>query len=307
MDGAQYLFTVRRDAQKLPRTTRVENPYNSPKRVEAAVPVVPAQLPSSEWRENFRIHFKQFRQNTSQPTIHVHIPQPGAMPPKKERDLWWAFLAGRPESDWKPVRSSKKSKANKYKGMREPSPDPVVEEEEEHEEEMEQEPEEEVWRVNEEGEVEQVRVGPSKESPTVSTTIYTPREPTPSLIHQIDHRMALHLLMYFTHWMNLHLRQPHMLLSASPSGLSESHARWMFSLLSKVDEFVSADDMHLLRNLARACIDVIKALRKVGTTTSASIGNSMSERACWTIFTLVADFWAQRDLWMDAESVLGGV
>ena len=44
------------------------------------------------------------------------------MPEKKERDLWWAYLAGKPESDWNPPKKPKqnpKPKSSKHrKGMR---------------------------------------------------------------------------------------------------------------------------------------------------------------------------------------------
>lgn len=39
------------------------------------------------------------------------------MPDKKERDLWWAFLSGKPESVWNcpPRKSKKKNKAKQYR------------------------------------------------------------------------------------------------------------------------------------------------------------------------------------------------
>ena len=42
------------------------------------------------------------------------------MPEKKDRDMWWAFLAGKPESEWNPSKKAR-SKANKQplaRGMR---------------------------------------------------------------------------------------------------------------------------------------------------------------------------------------------
>jgi hypothetical protein len=117
----------------------------------------------------------------------------------------------------------------------------------------------------------------------------------------------------------------------------------MFSLLSRVDEELSADDMSQLRMLARACIGFVKLKRdrEIAREANESSPNgtnqdagdmSMSdgsvddggdvsprgsgvvgeiephapfdERACWIIVTAIADFWAQRDLWMDAKSLL---
>ena len=36
------------------------------------------------------------------------------MPDKKERDLWWAFLTGRPESEWNPPRKPKQPKVSRW-------------------------------------------------------------------------------------------------------------------------------------------------------------------------------------------------
>ena len=55
-------------------------------------------------------------QNSVQPTIHIHIPDSSVkmMPDKKERDLWWAFLAGRPESEWNPPKKPKQPKLSRW-------------------------------------------------------------------------------------------------------------------------------------------------------------------------------------------------
>lgn len=46
--------------------------------------------------------------------------------------------------------------------------------------------------------------------------------------------------------------------------------------------------------------------RRPATTASTNDPNApFDERACWIVVTAVADFWAQRDLWMDAEMILG--
>jgi hypothetical protein len=116
--------------------------------------------------------------------------------------------------------------------------------------------------------------------------------------------------MYFAHWFNLYLQQPDP--AARPL---ESHARWIFALLTKVEDHISADDMSLLRNLARACLGLLKELIKTRTSLVKSEDldlpnlegddqEIMSERACWIIVCTVVGFWAQRDLWMDTEEML---
>jgi hypothetical protein len=112
--------------------------------------------------------------------------------------------------------------------------------------------------------------------------------------------MALHLLMYFAHWFNLYLQQPDPAVRPL-----ESHARWIFALLTKVEDHISADDMSLLRHLARACLALLKESIKTRTSQEdAADQGVMSERACWIIVCIVVGVWAQRDLWMDAEDML---
>lgn len=125
--------------------------------------------------------------------------------------------------------------------------------------------------------------------------------------------MALHLLMYFTHWINLHLREPN-----SPTYRpTNTHARWIFSLLLRIDDQISADDMNLLRNLARACLALLKVTileRTKGIpskpeplTERDSRAQLMGEQACWIILSAIVGIWGQRDLWMDAEDILASI
>ena len=122
----------RRDARKLPGVKHVANPY-------AFVPPKPSQaichtkaaplLPCKEWRSNFERHFHNFRgvsesakppsnsrahprQNLSQPVIRPQPPGPfqRMVPEKKNRDAWWAFLEGAPESVWNPPKRAGRGK-----------------------------------------------------------------------------------------------------------------------------------------------------------------------------------------------------
>lgn len=110
----------------------------------------------------------------------------------------------------------------------------------------------------------------------------------------------------------------------------DAHARWIFALLARVDDFCVADEVSGLRSLARACISFVQAERKrraseddAAQTNDLSdgkdekdangIGNEgraiskdgrMSEISCWMVVGAVVGVWAQRDLWMDAEEQL---
>ncbi|KAF9534732.1 hypothetical protein CPB83DRAFT_211992 [Crepidotus variabilis] len=333
VDGLQYLFTVRRDARQRPDVIRAPNPYSQADSLDHEpsedVDVESLQLPSEEWREQFEYRFLNFRKNIKQPTIHVGPPNHGSrrlMPDKKDRDLWWAFLEGQPESDWTPVAKSN-SKFQKPsrppRGMRAWADDP--------------QPRRNLVSLhdtslmNDEGEVEQVlRVDPAESLPSPAGTpipldylegamqpgsstsasgysavlrlnLQPPREPNTVLLTQIDEKMAFHLLMYFTHWINLYLKAP----DVDEHIPKDSHARWIFALLSRVEDNVFADDMNLLRNLARACLGLIEEKFKNENSASKSILRCrMSESSCWLIFTLVADVWKQRDLWQDAEAAM---
>lgn len=112
--------------------------------------------------------------------------------------------------------------------------------------------------------------------------------------------------MYFTHWINLFLKTPDSRVHLP----TESHARWIFCLLSRTDDFISPDDLHLLRNLARACVSLLKAMKEQKRSRSDPQGvqvtppTQISEAACWIIITTIAGVWKQKDLWMDAEDAL---
>ncbi|KAK0468132.1 uncharacterized protein EV420DRAFT_1626088 [Desarmillaria tabescens] len=326
-DGMEYLFTVRRDAKKLPMVTRVPNPYEIP---ETMVPPAPRResssrhplLPSAEWRAQFETRFKNFRKNVSQPTANVLLPQvPGnlLMPGKKERDFWWAFLSGKPESEWNPPKKPKQKK--KHKGMRAFADDSDTE--------VTYEVVQETWQINGDGDVELASqvgsAGVQDPSPSniglageakvsldevsslgESHPPYEPRPLTPLLLQHIDQRMSLHLLMYFTHWMNLHLDDKR---SPPFPRLVEVHAQWIFFLLTRVNDYISADDMSSLRSLARACLALLKVLLCEEKEAEPEGGGNtgIGKNSCWVIISTVAGIWGQQDLWMDAEEMLNSI
>ncbi|CAK5275480.1 unnamed protein product [Mycena citricolor] len=276
-DGMQYLFTVRRNARSLPHITRAPNPYEIPERPRPSSDVLPAvnpELPSTEWREVFETRFRNFRKNIHQPTLDVQLPRRRdvkSMPELKDRDAWWAFLSGRPPEDWQMPR-----KKTMQRGMRAFADETV-------------DPETHLPALG-----DQEISGVTRNPPP--TPLLEPREPTPALLHSIDERMALHLIMYFTHWTNLHL-QPEKNIR-----VTQTHARWVFALLSIVDDYVSADDMHLLRNLARAQISLLQHLAQAKTPPVSP--NDINAPSCWMIICAVVGVWGQRDLWLDAEGTL---
>ncbi|KAI0268286.1 hypothetical protein BC834DRAFT_968491 [Gloeopeniophorella convolvens] len=220
MDGMQYLFTVRRDARNLPGITRAANPYEiPPPRTPTSAfqtpsePLgdanAPSSLPNEEWRSKFERHFRHFRGNITQPTMQRHTVALSrkSMPDKKSRDAWWAFLQGAPESVWNPPRAAKQSKGRSGQGQEGAQPSPSTSPEDVH---------------------------------TVQ-----PRELSPALLLQLDHRFSLHLIMYFNHWFSLYLEsldsnpESHSSVTYAPTDV---HMRWVFSLLTRIDLLCSADE-----------------------------------------------------------------
>ncbi|TFK55439.1 hypothetical protein OE88DRAFT_619696 [Heliocybe sulcata] len=331
-DGLQYLFTVRRDARRLPHVTRVVNPYEMPDVPGPLKDDTPhPSLPSELWRTVFERRFRNFRKNSVQPTIHVQRPgnQPKQklMPDKHERDLWWEFVAGQPEAVWNPPKKPKqaKGKVKKGQGMRGFSEDFADYDDSRQAGGSKAGPDDgNVTLMYGEEDVSMEPVHPQASGygslPTPSGTpsrpedgeiadttaeVFIPREPTPALLNRIDHRLAIHLLVYFTNWLNHYVRHPEHFTNR----LTDVHARWIFALLSRVDDYVGADDMSIIRNLARACIGLLKEqmwkktlLAQAGADLIAE--DVMSERSCWMVIAAVVDVWAQRDLWQDAEAML---
>ncbi|KAF9268149.1 hypothetical protein L218DRAFT_853784 [Marasmius fiardii PR-910] len=305
-DGMEYLFTVRRDALRLPHITRVYNPYAKPD-IKPILPpslhTLPAHcsLPSEEWCSLIETRFQNLRKNLSQPTIHVENPPSGSarvMPDIKERALWWEFLAGKPESEWNPPKKMKSSKQRKLgRGLRAFTPDV--------------EPEDTQDAI-------QSQIPQLTEGQTLDC--YQCKLPTPKILKQLDESMSLHLLMYFTHWINVHLQDQ----SSGPSGsplprLRQAHAQWIFALLTRIGDFISADDMNLLRNLSRACVSLLKELiqeknePETGSATvllrnvMGDVDDEMDETSCWVIIAIILGVWKQRDLWADAETMLRSI
>ena len=331
-------MSCRRDASLLPHSKRVDNPYAMP---EAPADVAPGPstnhtsrkpaVPSEEWRgvvkERFR-NLKRVRvpreipqrssdsqqhQNMDQPTINVRVPLPSnTIPEMRNRAGWWVFIAGAPELMWNPP---KKPKARKYKkkfgkGMRGFA-----------DEDLDggfEDAEAEAFLPTPHG-------TPSPSDHPSEDGSRNRREPTPTMLRLIDEvqhppfflavggleitnytqKIAFHLLKYFIHWIQTEPEQPK---------LTETHARWMFSLLTRIGDFVSSDDMNLLRNFVRACISLLGALvqKRVSSggpeeyeklcfsETSATI----SEQSCWMIISIAIRVWAQLDLWDDVETTL---
>ena len=91
----------------------------------------------------------------------------------------------------------------------------------------------------------------------------------------------------------------------------------MFSLLTRIGDFVSSDDMNLLRNFVRACISLLGTLVQKRVSSGgpeeyeklcfAETGTAVSEQSCWIIISIAIGVWSQWDLLDDVEVTLCGI
>lgn len=97
--------------------------------------------------------------------------------------------------------------------------------------------------------------------------------------------------------------------TASPTPLTPIYARWIFSCLLFLDEYLSADQMSDLRNLAKSCVKIV--IWQVATGRVGADGKGVDEKQeemrvnAWIVHRAICGGWAQRDLLQDAESMLG--
>lgn len=117
------------------------------------------------------------------------------MPDKRARNCWWIFISGGSESEWNPPKQPKSeaSVRRNHRYGRQYSSGPAGDE-----------IPQETWHINNEGEIALAMQDDAEESlPTPSGTppppsasdgiaastsqAQTPREPTPSVVSQLDH------------------------------------------------------------------------------------------------------------------------
>jgi len=101
-DGAEYLFTVRREARARPRVVAKHNPFESAPALASArrTPISAPATPVDSWRKRFIQRFSNMRQSFQVlDPLHWHLDQSFRSPPP-DNDLsnWKIFIAGKPSS-----------------------------------------------------------------------------------------------------------------------------------------------------------------------------------------------------------------
>ncbi|TIA84053.1 hypothetical protein E3P77_00453 [Wallemia ichthyophaga] len=94
-DGAQYLFTVRREAARIPNQKRVLNPYEGVQVAGSNTQSSSHSFTHSEWQQSYSANFKKLRSliATIKPPPLSHLPH-GYMPfpGKKDRSGWINYI-----------------------------------------------------------------------------------------------------------------------------------------------------------------------------------------------------------------------
>jgi len=105
------------------------------------------------------------------------------------------------------------------------------------------------------------------------------------------------LLALLPYW----LTQPHVSPEKSNGqAIDPFHSRWLFSLLAHLDEHLVADDISVLRILARACLACIVQSRILKGEEDQE-ENLQVELGAWMIVCAIAGIWGQHDLWEDGR------
>ncbi|CAE7233434.1 unnamed protein product [Rhizoctonia solani] len=294
-DGMQYLFLVRKDARALPNTTRVVNPYTSTETITAASPKKPPHpcIPSEDWRTEFEKSFRAFREtwktHTSKASPSHSSKSDLGIPKPKDRDGWLAYIDGLSAKGKE--RAYGPSTAFTPRSVAIASGQPAnIQSAGIIDDELESEPEEE----------------PS------------PRLPTPSILKSLDDHGTVHLLMFMAHWIRRSLEHAP-LPNPRPCHFPKHHQQWTFSWLAHLDSGLRSEEISHLRELARACIAVIREdLEGEGPVVvdqdavGGRGGNGIQGESAkythlagtWMIVAAIASIWGQRDMWQNAEETL---
>ncbi|KAL5636607.1 hypothetical protein ACGC1H_000532 [Rhizoctonia solani] len=280
-DGMQYLFLVRRDARSLPNTTRVINPYETADILEPSASKKPPHpcIPSEEWRAEFEKSFRAFRETWKTHTSKASHSSKSdlGIPRPKDRDGWLAYIDG---------LSAKGKDKESYGPSTAFTPRSVA--------------------VGRPANIQSAGIidDEPEEEPS-------PRLPTPSILKSLDDHGIIHLLMFVAHWIRRsldHAPPP----KPRPTHFPKHHQQWTFSLLAQLDTALRSDEISHLRELARACIAVIKedlvGEGPVVVDQDAVGGEGSNDKVkythltgTWMIVAAIASIWGQRDMWQNAE------
>ncbi|CCO31890.1 hypothetical protein BN14_05941 [Rhizoctonia solani AG-1 IB] len=302
-DGMQYLFLVRRDAKSLPNTTRVFNPYASAIAQESLASTTAKKpphpcIPSEDWRTEFEKAFRAFRETwrthaSKASPSHSFKPDPD-MPRPKDRDGWLAYIDGTSSTSIKFEEkeiSYGPSTAFTPRSVSVPNHRPAN--------------------------IQSAGIIDDEPEPVLEE--HSPRLPTPSILKSLDDHGTIHLLMFLAYWMRRSLDySPSLTIPPTrPLHFPKHHQQWTFSLLAHLDTGLRSEEISHLRELARACIAVVREdlegegpivvdQNPVGEQGERKLSEGKYSHliGVWMVVGAIASIWGQRDMWQNAEEAL---
>ncbi|KAH9824176.1 survival motor neuron interacting protein 1-domain-containing protein [Melampsora americana] len=260
-DGAEYLFTVRQEAQSRPRVVAKENPYALKSRPRKSRSTTPSGNPGSSssvnvaWRAQFAFRFNNMRKslqdqepdNWSMDNTYLNTP------PANDESNWRIFIFGK-----KVVSSSGDPTLIEYVGAKPPIPTFLKA-------------------------LDQVTV-------VAILTHYTGW-----IEERLDSLMAL-----IEHHNETPKNDPGVNTTHEITLLSAHDGSWLLGLLSILDSVLTAQDIYRLRALARACKRVAQIADAASKQAVSQDDSSYHEAAAgWMVVAAIADVWGQKDLWDD--------
>lgn len=116
--------------------------------------------------------------------------------------------------------------------------------------------------------------------------------------------------MFFSFWITMRLE-------ANPAfddglvyqpPLCDNDSRWIFALLTRLDQELTSEQISTLRILARGCLSLLvgslKAKKRFEPPEDPLI--EAGRASCWMVILAIVSVWGQRDLWEEAESAVAG-
>ena len=153
---------------------------------------------------------------------------------------------------------------------------------------------------------------PPSEEALAKSHEWRTKGPTGALLLRLSTEQILGLLEAFPYWLAHRVPIPDSQGGDGGEVIQALHARWLFSLLLRLDGRLVSEEISTLRTLARACVAAItlaRIRRKAVRSRSKEVEGGDSEArwrrdeaGAWMVVAIVAGVWGQQDLWDDAKT-----
>ncbi|KAG7531601.1 hypothetical protein FFLO_04260 [Filobasidium floriforme] len=342
-NGAEYLAMIQKEAASLPFTTKMDlpgtiaetNTQHDDREVEQGSTLTrhPA-LPKESWYVAFDGHFRSYRKfiRTSRPTLQARyketIAQSSAskrpLPNSRSETQWATFINGARRK--KMHKTSVQSDGDGSKTC--PTEDGAPDEEEI----ANNAPistgifEDTCSSLIESASADDVE----SDSPFVwepQQPKHLPQEPYLPMLATLSQDHIYVALRSLNDQIFARIRAldgPNLLMETQPGSsndvspramalpLPAHQARWIFSLLLFLDDYLPPSDLADLRGIAKTCLRIVRWQVTSHTYVSADAQKDQSEQedmrtSCWIIHRAISTGWAQNDLPRDAEAIFARI